>query len=52
MNITELKFETKEEFVQFVKYAVRRKQEYKECRRNGATAAELEARGFGTVKIC
>lgn len=52
MSIADIRFNTKEEFVEFVKYAVRRKEEYKELRRNGATAAELEARGFGTVRTC
>lgn len=52
MNIADVKFKTKEDFVQFVKYAARRKQEYMEYRRKGATAAELEAKGFGTIKTC
>lgn len=52
MSIADIKFQTKEDFVQFVKYAARRKQEYMECRRNGATVEELEAKGFGTIKIC
>ncbi len=52
MSITDVNFKTKEDFVQFVKYASRRKQEFMECRRNGATAEELEAKGFGTIKIC
>lgn len=52
MSIAEIKFQTKEEFVQFVKKAAQRKQEFKECRRNGASAEELQAKGFGTMKIC
>ena len=46
------KFKTKEDFVQFVKNAAKRKQEYIECRRNGATAEELKAKGFEALKVC
>ena len=52
MSIAEMKFKSKEDFKQFVKKAAKRKQEYKECRRNGASVAELNAKGFGTLKIC
>lgn len=52
MGIIDVNFKTKEDFVQFVKKAARRKQEYMECRRNGATVADLEAKGFGTIKVC
>ena len=52
MGIAEVKFKTKEDFVKFVKNAARRKQEYIECRRNGATVEELKAKGFGTMKVC
>lgn len=42
-------FKTKEDFVSFVKNAARRKDEYRKCRRNGASSQELEERGFQTV---
>lgn len=52
MSIADIKFNTKEDFVAFVKKAARRKEEYRECRRNGATPEELRAKGFGTILIC
>lgn len=52
MSIADIKFKTKEDFVQFVKNAAKRKQEYIECRRNGATAEELKAKGFEALKVC
>ncbi len=52
MSIADVKFKTKEDFVQFVKNAAKRKREYIDCRRNGATAEELKAKGFEALKIC
>lgn len=50
MRIQEVK--TKEDFVKFVKYAVKRKEEYLELRRNGATREELREHGFETLRVC
>lgn len=52
MSISDIKFNTKDDFIAFVKNAARRKEEYRECRRNGATSEELRAKGFGTIQIC
>ena len=49
MSIADVRFNTKSDFVAFVKHAAERKNEYLEARRNGMSSEQLNQKGFKTV---